>query len=65
MVKTQEPAYYRLMVGDFDVTAISDGTVKLPMLKLLTTLFCAPEFVACGGVQHAQVVGCWVPTSHP
>jgi glyoxylase-like metal-dependent hydrolase (beta-lactamase superfamily II) len=36
MVKTQAPAYYRLMVGDFEVTAISDGTVKLPMLKLLT-----------------------------
>jgi glyoxylase-like metal-dependent hydrolase (beta-lactamase superfamily II) len=36
MVKTQAPAYYRLMVGDFEVTALSDGTVKLPMLKLLT-----------------------------
>jgi glyoxylase-like metal-dependent hydrolase (beta-lactamase superfamily II) len=35
MVKTQAPGYYRLMVGDFEVTAISDGTVKLPMLKLL------------------------------
>jgi glyoxylase-like metal-dependent hydrolase (beta-lactamase superfamily II) len=35
MVKTQAPAYYRVMVGDFEVTAISDGTVKLPMLKLL------------------------------
>jgi glyoxylase-like metal-dependent hydrolase (beta-lactamase superfamily II) len=36
MVKTQAPGYYRLMVGDFEVTALSDGTVKLPMLKLLT-----------------------------
>jgi len=36
MVKTQAPAYYRVMVGDFEVTAISDGTVRLPMLKLLT-----------------------------
>lgn len=36
MVKTQAPGYYRVMVGDFEVTAISDGTVKLPMLKLLT-----------------------------
>ncbi len=36
MVKTQAPGYYRTMVGDFEVTAISDGTVKLPMLKLLT-----------------------------
>jgi len=36
MVKTQAPGYYRLMVGDFEVTAISDGTVKLPMKDLLT-----------------------------
>ena len=36
MVKTQAPGYHRTMVGDFEVTALSDGTVKLPMLKLLT-----------------------------
>ncbi|HSV45240.1 MAG TPA: MBL fold metallo-hydrolase [Ramlibacter sp.] len=36
MVKTQAPGYYRTMLGDFEVTALSDGTVKLPMLKLLT-----------------------------
>ncbi|MDT7519518.1 MBL fold metallo-hydrolase [Rhodoferax sp. TBRC 17660] len=35
MVKTQAPGFYRMMVGDFEVTAISDGTVKLPMLKLM------------------------------
>lgn len=35
MVKTQAPGYYRMMLGDFEVTALSDGTVKLPMLKLL------------------------------
>jgi len=44
MVKTQAPGYYRTMVGDFEVTAISDGTVKLPMLKLLTNT--KPETVA-------------------
>ena len=44
MVKTQAPAYYRTMVGDFEVTAISDGTVKLPMMKLLTNT--KPEAVA-------------------
>ena len=44
MVKTQAPGYYRTMVGDFEVTAISDGTVKLPMLKLLTNT--KPEAVA-------------------
>ena len=36
MVKTQAPAYYRTMVGNFEVTALSDGTVTLPVDKLLT-----------------------------
>ncbi len=36
MVKTQAPGYYRMMLGDFEVTAISDGTVKLPVRDLLT-----------------------------
>jgi glyoxylase-like metal-dependent hydrolase (beta-lactamase superfamily II) len=44
MVKTQAPGYYRMMLGDFEVTAISDGTVKLPMLKLLTNT--KPEAVS-------------------
>ena len=35
MVKTS-PGYYRIMLGDFEVTALSDGTVPLPMDKLLT-----------------------------
>ncbi len=35
MAKTQAPGYYRLMVGEFEVTAISDGTVKLPVKDLL------------------------------
>ncbi|MDT9001663.1 MBL fold metallo-hydrolase [Paucibacter sp. APW11] len=35
-VKTQAPGYYRLMLGDFEVTALNDGTVALPMDKLLT-----------------------------
>ncbi len=35
MVKTQAPGFYRLMVGDFEVTALSDGTVKLPVKDLL------------------------------
>jgi glyoxylase-like metal-dependent hydrolase (beta-lactamase superfamily II) len=44
MVKTQAPGYYRMMVGDFEVTALSDGTVKLPMLKLLAAS--TPEALA-------------------
>ncbi len=36
MVKTSAPGYYRMMLGDFEVTALSDGTVKLPVDKILT-----------------------------
>ena len=35
-LKTQAPGYYRLMLGDFEITALSDGTVDLPVDKLLT-----------------------------
>ena len=37
MVKTQAPGFYRVMLGDFEVTALSDGTVMLPVNKLLHT----------------------------
>ena len=36
MVKTQAPGYYRVMVGAFEVTALSDGTNDLPVDQLLT-----------------------------
>ena len=36
MVKTQAPGYYRMMLGDFEVTALSDGTLGLPVTGLLT-----------------------------
>ncbi|MCU6497388.1 MBL fold metallo-hydrolase [Rugamonas sp. A1-17] len=32
---TNAPGFFRVMLGDFEVTAISDGTVDLPMNKLL------------------------------
>ena len=35
MVKTQAPGFYRVMVGDFEVNAINDGTVTLDVAKLL------------------------------
>jgi len=35
-LKGQAPGWYRLMVGDFEVTALNDGTVDLPVDKLLT-----------------------------
>ena len=34
MVKTQ-PGYYRAMLGDFEITALSDGSFALPVDKLL------------------------------
>ena len=36
IVKTQAPGYYRMMLGDFEVTALSDGTLGLPVSTLLT-----------------------------
>jgi len=36
LAKTSQPGWYRMMLGDFEITALSDGTVALPMDKLLT-----------------------------
>lgn len=36
MAKSAAPGYYRVMLGDFEVTALSDGVVALPVDKLLT-----------------------------
>jgi glyoxylase-like metal-dependent hydrolase (beta-lactamase superfamily II) len=35
MVKTQSPGFYRTMLGDFEITVVNDGTVNLPVDKLL------------------------------
>ncbi|WP_313623892.1 MBL fold metallo-hydrolase [Achromobacter sp.] len=35
MVKTQAPGFYRMMLGAFEITALSDGTVDLPAEALL------------------------------
>lgn len=35
MAKTSAPGYFRMMLGEFEVTAINDGTVELPVDKLL------------------------------
>ena len=34
--KGQAPGYYRMMLGDFEIVALSDGTVALEVRKLLT-----------------------------
>ena len=36
MAKSQAPGWYRMKLGAFEITALSDGTVALPMDKLLT-----------------------------
>jgi len=36
MAKTPAPGYFRTMLGDFEITPLSDGTVDLPVEKLLT-----------------------------
>ena len=38
MVKTPAPGYYRTMLGDFEITVLSDGTVSLPVRDLLTNI---------------------------
>ena len=35
MAGTAAPGYYRFMLGNFEVTALSDGTVDLPVDQLL------------------------------
>jgi hypothetical protein len=35
MVKTQAPGFYRMMLGDFEVTVVNDGTTSLDVDKLL------------------------------
>ncbi|OHX14310.1 MBL fold metallo-hydrolase [Chromobacterium sphagni] len=35
-VRVQAPGYYRMMLGQFEVTAVSDGTVKVALDKLLS-----------------------------
>ena len=37
-LKTSAPGHYRMMLGDFEVTALSDGTVDLKMADLLTNI---------------------------
>jgi glyoxylase-like metal-dependent hydrolase (beta-lactamase superfamily II) len=39
--KSQAPGFYRMMVGDFEVTALSDGTSALPVGTLLRNVSAA------------------------
>lgn len=35
MAKFSAPSFYRVMLGDFEVTALGDGTADLPVDQLL------------------------------
>ncbi len=48
MVKTQAPGYYRMMLGDFELTALSDGTAALPMEQIMTGTTPAKVLAALG-----------------
>lgn len=37
-LKTQAPGYYRMMLGDFEITALCDGTFPMEVSKLLTQI---------------------------
>ena len=38
LVKTQAPGYYRMMLGDFEITALNDATFQLSPAALLTNV---------------------------
>lgn len=38
ITKQQAPGYYRMMLGDWQITAVSDGTVVVPLDNLLTNI---------------------------
>ncbi len=38
MAKTNAPGFYRIMLGDFEVTVVNDGTVELPVDTLLQNI---------------------------
>src|ERR1700677_226367 len=37
-LKTQAPGWYRMMLGDFEVTALNDGTFPMDLAKLLRNI---------------------------
>jgi glyoxylase-like metal-dependent hydrolase (beta-lactamase superfamily II) len=36
-IKTQAPGYYRIMLGDFEITVLNDGTLSLPASVMTNT----------------------------
>lgn len=50
--KTPTPGFYRIMLGSFEVTALSDGIIRLPADKLL--LGRTPQQIAAGLAERHQ-----------
>ena len=50
--KTPTPGFYRIMLGSFEVTALSDGIIRLPADKLL--LGRTPQQIAAGVAEQHQ-----------
>lgn len=50
-LKGQSPGWYRLQLGDFEITALSDGTIDLPVDKLLKQ----PAEKTIRALQHAYL----------
>jgi hypothetical protein len=46
MVKTQAPSFYRMMLGDFEVTALNDGVVDYQTAQVLPKA--TPEQIKSG-----------------
>ncbi|TWB79853.1 glyoxylase-like metal-dependent hydrolase (beta-lactamase superfamily II) [Nitrospirillum amazonense] len=51
-VKTQAPGYYRLMLGDFEITALNDTVATLPIDTLMTNT--TPEKVRAALARNHQ-----------
>jgi hypothetical protein len=58
MAKSQAPGFYRLILGDFEVTALSDGTNMLPATLL------QGDPVRIEEVLRRNYLGGFVETSH-
>ena len=66
-LKTSAPGYYRMMLGDFEVTALSDGTVDLKMADLLTNIHHSKDSQRAGEAaleRSGRDVGQRLPDQH-
>jgi glyoxylase-like metal-dependent hydrolase (beta-lactamase superfamily II) len=58
-VRTQAPGFYRMMLGDFEVTALFDGVLDLRLKELLTNT----TYAQVDELLHRSFEGDKVPTS--